>query len=302
MSKDTGRIFHTLWALAVAAILTGLSHAQQRIPEGVKAHRDLAYVTNGHARQKLDLYIPEKPKGPLLVYIHGGGWLGGDKGQVEGLPLLHHGYCVASLNYRFSNQAIFPAQIEDCKAAIRWLRAHAAEYGYDPKRIGAWGGSAGGHLTALLATTGTTRDFDVGENLEKSSAIRCGIDVFGPTDFPGYVPPNDSPMIQRTGKDSVLVQLLGGPVDEKLELARKASPVTWASKDSAPLYILHGTVDPLVPLEQSQRLADKYKAAGVEVTLDVVEGAGHGGPQFFADDRPRKLLEFLERHLGAPSQ
>jgi acetyl esterase/lipase len=227
--------------------------------------------------------------------------LGGDKSQVEGLQLLMHGYCVASLSYRYSNQAIFPAQIEDCKAAIRWLRAHAAEHGYDPQRIAAWGVSAGGHLTAMLATTGNIRDFDVGENLDQSSAIQCGIDFFGPTDLPGFVPPSDLPLVQRTGKDSALVQLLGGPVDEKMELARKASPITWASKESAPLFILHGTVDQLVGLEQSQRLADKYKAAGVEVTLDAIQGAGHGGPQFLADDRPKHLLEFLEGHLRGAS-
>jgi len=112
---------------------------------------------------------------------------------------------------------------------------------------------------------------------------------------------SDAPAIQRTGKDSFLVKLFGGPVDEKLELARKASPVTWVSKESAPLFIMEGTVDPLVGLEQSQRLADKYKAAGVEVTLDVVEGGGHGGPQFWADERAKHILEFLERHLGGAS-
>jgi acetyl esterase/lipase len=285
----------------LAAALTLSCTAEPQVPVGARALRDLSYVTNGHQRQKLDLYLPEKPQGPLLVYIHGGGWVGGDKAQAEGLQLLRHGYCVASLNYRYSHQAIFPAQIEDCKTAIRWLRAHAAEYGYEPQRIAAWGASAGGHLTALLATTGNTREFDVGENLDQSSAIRCGIDFFGPTDLVGYQPPTDAPAIQRTGKDSFLVKLFGGPVDEKLELARKASPVTWVSKESAPLFIMQGTVDPLVGLEQSQRLADKYKAAGVEVTLDVVEGGGHGGPQFWADERPKHILEFLERHLGGAS-
>jgi len=290
-----------LCMLIMAAALSMASAAEPQVPPGVKSLRDLPYVTDGHQRQKLDLYIPEKPQGPLMVYIHGGGWLGGDKSQVEGLPLVKHGYCVASLNYRYSNQAIFPAQIEDCKAAIRWLRAHAGEYGYDPHRIAAWGGSAGGHLTALLATTGNVRDFDVGENLDQSSAIQCGIDLFGPTDLPGYVPPSELPLIQRTGKDSALVQLLGGPVDEKLELARKASPITWVSKESAPLFILHGTADQLIGVEQSKRLVDKYKAAGVEVTLEVVQGAGHGGPEFMGDDRPKRLVEFLERHLRAPA-
>src|SRR5262249_50393585 len=157
-------------------------------------------------RQKLDLYIPATPKGPLLVWIHGGGWRGGSKDVVEYRPFLAHGYCLASVEYRFSQDAIFPAQVEDCKAAIRWLRAHAGEYGYDPKRIGAWGASAGGHLVALLATTGHVRDFDVGENLEQSSAIECGIDYFGPTDFPNWKPASTIALIQRDGKDSLLAQ------------------------------------------------------------------------------------------------
>lgn len=274
--------------------------AGAELPAGTKVLRDLPYVTNGHARQKLDLYLPASPKGPLLVWIHGGGWRAGSKSEVDGLPLLDKGYAVASVEYRFSQDAIFPAQIEDCKAAIRWLRAHAAEYHYDPKRIGVWGASAGGHLTALLAVTGKTRDFDVGENLDQSSAIQCGIDFFGPTDFPGYHPPSDNPMLQPSGKESVIVQLFGGPLEQKLDLARRASPVTWVTKDSAPLYIMHGTADPLVPLDQSQELADKLKAAGVEVTLDVVKGGGHGGPEFWSEDRPQRLLDFLNHHLAQP--
>ena len=104
-------------------------------------------------------------------------------------------------------------------------------------------------------------------------------------------------MIQRSGTDSIFVRLLGAPIEQKIALARRASPVTWVTKDSAPLYIMHGTADPFVPLDQSQRLADKLKAAGVEVTLDVVTGGGHGGPQFWAEDRPQRLVDFLNRHL-----
>jgi acetyl esterase/lipase len=274
--------------------------ADPELPAGAKALRDLSYVTNGHERQKLDLYLPAAPKGPLLVFIHGGGWLSDTKDHLEGLQLLAQGYSIASLDYRFSSDAVFPAQIEDCKAAIRWLRAHAGEYGYDPKRVGVWGMSAGGHLTALLATTGTTREFEVGEHLDQSSAIQCGIDLFGPADIPGYQPPSDNPMLQRSGAESIFVKLLGGPVEQKLELARKASPVTWVTKDSAPLLIMHGTADPLIPLTQSQALTDKLKAAGVEVTLDIVQDGGHGGAPFWANDRPQRFVDFLNRHLMPP--
>jgi acetyl esterase/lipase len=212
--------------------------------------------------------------------------------------MLALGYAVANIEYRFSQDAVFPAQIEDCKSAIRWLRAHAADYGYDPAHIGAWGASAGGHLVALLATTGTMREFDVGEHLDQSSAIQCGVDVFGPTDFPNWKAPSTNPMIQRSGPNSCLTQLLGGEMDRgKMDLARRASPITWVSKYTAPLFIMHGTKDPLVGLEQSQSFHDKLKASGVEVTLDIVEGAGHGGGEFFAGDRPKRLLNFLNGHL-----
>ena len=285
---------------AALAWLPGCHAATPPLPPGAKSFLDLSYVTNGHPRQKLDLYLPASPKGPLLIWIHGGGWRAGTKADAPGLEMLKQGYAVASLEYRFSSDAIFPAQIEDCKAAIRWLRAHAREYGYDPKRFGVWGASAGGHLTALLATTGGTREFDVGENLDQSSAIECGIDLFGPADFPGWQAPSDNPAVSRSGTNSLLVLLLGGSVEEKPDLARRASPIAWVTKASAPLYILHGTADPLVGLEQSQRLADKYKAAGAEVVLEVVEGAGHGGPQFTTKERLQRLVEFLNQHLMPP--
>ena len=300
-------------ALAFVLVLPGFAPAQQApagpapaktapvLPEGVRALRDLAYVENGHARQKLDLYLPAQPKGPLLVWIHGGGWRAGTKNSPLGLAMLKSGVTVASIEYRFSQHAIFPAQIEDCKAAIRWLRAHAAEYGYNPEMIAAWGASAGGHLVALLATTGQVKDFDVGAHLDQSSAIQCGIDWFGPADFPGYDAGLPTPSVQRENPDSVLAQLFGGPVSQKLELAKRASPVTWVTKQSVPLLIMQGTKDPLVPLDQSERLAKKYQEAGATVVLDVLEGAGHGGPQFTSVEKLKLIFGFLQKHwLGAP--
>ncbi|MEA3211092.1 MAG: hypothetical protein QOE70_4149 [Chthoniobacter sp.] len=285
--------------LSVALLLAPAACRAEPPPlrSGARVLHNLAYVPDGHARQKLDLYLPEKAKGPLLIWIHGGGWRGGTKDHPPGQALLGLGFALASVEYRFSQDAIFPAQIEDCKAAVRWLRAHAAEYGYDPKRVGVWGASAGGHLTALLAVTGQVHDFDVGENLDQSSAIQCGIDWFGPADFPAYDPALPTAMVQRENPDSVLALLLGGPVSKKLELARRASPITWVTKDAAPLLIMQGTKDPLVPLDQSQRFADKLKAAGAEVTLDVLEGAGHGGGEFTTPDKLKLIGDFLNRHL-----
>lgn len=287
-----------LAALWLVPLSLRAENSPPQLPADARQLLDLPYVANGHSSQKLDLYLPAKPGGPLLFWIHGGGWSGGSKSNPPGLAMLGKGYSVASVEYRFSQDAIFPAQIEDCKAAIRWLRAHAAEYGYDPKRIGVWGASAGGHLTALLAVTGQVRDFDVGENLDQSSAIQCALDWFGPADFPAYDPNLPEPMIKRENPDSVIAKLLGGRVSEKLELAKRASPVTWVTKDAAPMLIMQGTKDPLVPLDQSQRLADKLKAAGADVTLDVIEGAGHGGPQFTAPDKLTLIVDFFTRHLA----
>jgi len=294
-----------LAAAAFAIVLPSAAFAQQtatpaerpkELPADAKVLLDLPYVENGHARQKLDLYLPAEPKGPLLVWIHGGGWRAGSKDHPPGLATVKNGVAVASVEYRFSQDAVFPAQIEDCKAAIRWLRAHAKEYGYRDDLVAAWGASAGGHLVALLAVTGKVRDFDVGAHLDQSSAIQCGIDWFGPSDFPAYDPNLPTAMVQRENPESVIAQLFGGPVSQKLELAKRASPVTWVTKDAAPLLIMQGTKDPLVPLDQSQRLADKLKAAGADVTLDIIEGAGHGGPQFVTAEKLTEILQFLTKH------
>jgi acetyl esterase/lipase len=151
---------------------------------------------------------------------------------------------------------------------------------------------------ALLGVTGQVRDFDVGENLDQSSAVQCVVDWFGPADFPAYNPALPTEMVQRENPNSVLAQLFGGPISQKLELAKRASPVTWVTKDAAPMLIMQGTKDPLVPLDQSQRLADRLKAAGADVTLDVLDGAGHGGPQFTTPEKLTLIMNFFARHLS----
>ena len=257
---------------------------------------DVPYVTDGHARQKLDLYLPEQSTGPrpLVVWIHGGGWAAGSK---NGLPaadgLIKSGYVCASVEYRFSQDAKYPAQIEDCKAAIRWLRAHAAEYGIDPKRVGVWGASAGGHLVALLGTTGNLRDFDVGENLDQSSSVQCVLDWFGPTDFLHWG--NDNASINRP--DSLVSKLLGAPADQKPEPAHRASPIEFVTAQSAPFLIMHGDEDPIVPLQQSQDFAAALKKAGVACELVTIAGEKHGGPGFLGPDKILKMAAFLGEYL-----
>ena len=142
------------------------------------------------------------------------------------------------------------------------------------------------------------KDFDVGAHLDQSSAVQCVVDLYGPADFEAYDPYLPTPMVQRENPDSVISQLFGGTISEKRDLAKRASPVTWVTKDAAPMLIFQGTNDPLVPLDQSQRLTNRLKAAGADVTLDVLQGAGHGGPQFHSPEKVKMMTDFLIKHLA----
>ena len=267
-------------------------------------HYDLPYVTRGHFRQKLDLYLPkaEPPaplsaplSAPLIVWIHGGAFRVGDKGGNVPLEYLGEGYAIASLNYRLSQHALFPAQIEDCKAAVRWLRAHAQEYNLDPGRFAAWGPSAGGHLATMLGVTGHVEAFEVGAHLDHSSRVQAVVDYFGPTDFlqmdahrvPGGQI-HDTP-------DSPESELVGGPIQENPEAVAQANPVTHVRSDAPPFLVVHGDSDPLVPHHQSELLVAALEAAQVPVTFYTVVGAGHGG--FTEPQIPVMTREFLAQHL-----
>jgi acetyl esterase/lipase/endonuclease/exonuclease/phosphatase family metal-dependent hydrolase len=275
------------------------------VPPGVTAHRDIAYVPDGHERQKLDLYIPDTAdknagKLPLIIWVHGGGWRGGSKEYC--LPLARRftarGYAVASIGYRLSSTAIFPAQIEDCKAAVRWLRANAGSYNIDADRFVAWGSSAGGHLVALLGTTGHIRTFDTGPNPDVSAAVQVVIDYYGPADF------CDETITDPAfhGPDTVQAKLLGGPPLENPGKAAAASPVTYVGKTSAPMFILHGTDDPAVPLSQSKRLHAAMQKAGATSKLKIIPGAGHGGAAFNSQQTLDEVGAFIKEHLPAASQ
>lgn len=282
-------------ALAVLSLCAASLPAEEAAPA---INKDLAYVANGHARQKLDVFLPPNPAAscPLLVWIHGGAWKEGSKENCPALGMLGKGWVVASINYRFSQHAIFPAQIEDCKAAIRWLRANATRYHIDKDRVAVWGASAGGHLAAMLATAGEIKEFDVGENLDQSSAVKCAINWFGPTDFLNW---GEQSVIKAENPDDVVAKLFGGPVSKNKALATKGSPLHWVTKASAPMLIMHGDKDPLVPLQQSELLRDAYKAAGADCTLQVYPGMGHGGPLFSDEAALKLMVGFLEKHTAA---
>ena len=270
------------------------------VPSGVKALRDIEYDRVGENKLLLDLYLrEEKPDKalPVIVWIHGGAWLAGDKRNCPAVRLATRGYAVASINYRLSQEAVFPAQIHDCKSAIRWVRANAEKYGMDADRIGVWGSSAGGHLVALLGTSGEVDELEgEGGNLEQSSRVQAVCDFFGPTDFLS---------ILEAGGDvgetdiSPVTTLLGGPVEENKEKAAQASPVTHVSKDDPPFLIMHGDRDRVVPLEQSKVLHEALKKAGVESTFHVVEGAGHG----FGGAGIMKMVQaFFNKHLKGSAE
>jgi len=252
-----------------------------RVPDGVKAHRDLAYVKDGHERQKLDLYLPEKAAAPLplIIWVHGGGWAAGSK---DGCPTLwqgfiERGYALASIGYRLSGDAIFPAQIEDCKAAIRWLRAHAKQYNLNPDRFGVWGSSAGGHLVALLGTSGGVKAFDVGAHLDQSSRVQSVCDYYGPTDLLQMdAHALADAHLKHDLPASPESRLIGGPIQENKEKAARVNPIAYVTPDDPPFLIVHGDKDPLVPIHQSQLLFESLKKTGVGVRFHTIHGAGHG--------------------------
>ena len=272
-------VFHLSTAAAQAPKQgQGATPPPPSVPAGVKAHRDLAYVANGHERHKLDLFVPEKADAPLplIIWVHGGGWQAGSK---EGCPPLRNGYtgrgyAVASINYRLSGHTVFPAQIEDCKAAIRWLRAHAKDYHLDPNRFGVWGSSAGGHLVALLGTSGDVKEFVVGANLTQSSRVQSVCDYYGPTDFTVFV---TIPGYESHAKaEAPEGKLIGGAVMENKDKAARANPITFVSRDAPPFLIVHGDEDKTVPINQSQLLFAALKKTGVSAHFHTIHGAGHG--------------------------
>lgn len=272
---------------------------KQVLPTGTRDDRDLEYGPHGE-RNTLDLFRPQGTGPfPLVVWIHGGAWQNGNKsGANPAIRLLERGYAVASINYRLSGQAIFPAQIHDCKAAIRYLRANAKKYDLDGAHIGVWGSSAGGHLVALLGTSTHVKELEGdGRNLEVSSRVQAVIDWFGPTDL---LKMNEQATIKgpidHNAASSPESKLIGGAIQDNKEKAERANPLKYISKDTAPFLIFHGDKDPLVPVGQSTLLHEALKKAGIESALHVIPGAAHG-PGIGSPDTFEKINRFLDQHL-----
>lgn len=276
----------------------------QPMPEGVKLEADIPYAGTDNQRQRLDMLLPETPKGgklPVVVFIHGGGWQNGDKtgGRRQVSDLVASGeFAGVSVGYRLTDQAHFPEQAYDCKAAIRWIRANAEKYGLDPDKIAVWGSSAGGHLVSLLGTSGDVKELegDLGPNKGVSSRVSCVVNFYGPSELltmgaqsqPGGRLSHDAP-------DSPEAKLVGGALQENKEKAKAASPITYVSKDDPPFLNVHGDADPVVPYAQSEALHAALKKVGVSSTLVTVQGGGHG--QGFPPETKEIVKKFLRHQL-----
>lgn len=260
----------------------------------VRVEKDVAYLPSGRA-ETLDLYLPaEDPKPgqtrPAIVIIHGGGWTSGDKAAKReiniGTTLAAHGYVCASINYALAAQGrpTWPGNLHDCKRAVRWLRKNAEKYRIDPDHIGAIGGSAGGHLTAMLAVTGPEDGLEPEEDpgLSLSSRVQAAVPM-----YPGAPAGLSRDHVMFPGKRA-----------EVPELYRAAAPINHVTRDDAPMLILHGTADTTTPLAGSQQFAGKLQEVGVEHQLVVVEGAPHS---FDLQPKQRDLralvVQFFDKHL-----
>ena len=293
-----------------------LSHVGKRMaepgpppaPEGVRVIRDVEYTRTPDGPLLLDIYSPESPADeplPVLLYILGGGWSVGNKNQISGLKFhrfAQHGYAVVSIDYRLSHVARFPAQIQDCKAAARWIRKNAEKYNFDPTRIAAFGGSAGGHLSALMGTTGDVEDLegtDLGESeKEHAGPVQAVVDLFGPSDLNRIDEQRLWLGTRHAAPSSPVTKLLGDTIENAPEQAKRASPVTYVKPGMPPFLIIHGARDHIVPVWQSRILHEALQACGNESELIVLERAGHVTIGAFSnDDMFAKILSFFDRHL-----
>lgn len=277
-------------------------NSQRPVPAGMDVQRDLPYAGTENPRQTLDLYLSKdqdrsKPL-PVIVFIHGGGWRNGDKSSGQGhlSRFVASGkYAGVSVGYRLTGEAQWPAQIHDCKAAIRWIKGNASKYGLNPEMIGVWGTSAGGHLVSLLGTSGDVKELEgtLGGHMDQSSKVTCVMNYYGPENFLTMI--RQPSTIDRTkGGDYPEALLLGGPVTEREAEARAASPVTHVSAGDAAFFTAHGTKDPLVPFAQGEEIHAALTKAGVPSILQEMTDGGHG---FRSEVLDVRVQQFFDLHL-----
>lgn len=268
------------------------------------AAKDIAYA-NASATQTLDIYLPEgNGPFPLVINVHGGGFMMGDKSNPPLTDqLLAEGYAVASVNYRLSGEAKAPAQIQDLKAAVRWLRANAAQYKLNPDKFAGYGGSAGGSLVALLGTSCGVAELEGAElgNADQSSCVQAVVDWFGPTDFLQMDTQfaGTSCPANHNEASSPESQLVGAPIQTVPDKVKQVNSITYVSAKAPPFLIQHGTADCNVPPQQGKLLADALTPliGADNVTYQLIEGAGHGGAQFETAENVKIVIDFLNKHL-----
>ena len=284
-----------------------------RIPANLDYHTDIVYGHTSTSDLKLDVMTLKNYSGqtrPAIVYIHGGGWSAGSKNGIGSAftKLAQLGYFCVSIDYRLSGEAVFPAQIDDCKTAIRWVRAHAKQYKVDTTHIGVYGGSAGGHLASLMGTSGDIKSLEgKGDWQGYSTKVQAVVDLFGPVDLVSIIQKIQAAQqrFQTPGRASqtsnhpagAVPAMLGGPVEKQLEKARIASPVTYITPDDPPFLIIHGDEDKVVSIEQSRNFYSKLTSAGVEATLKIYPGEGHGIRNPESQDI---IVEFFKQKLPIP--
>jgi acetyl esterase/lipase len=268
-----------------------------RLPEGTIIERDVVYAINGDRKMLLDVYRPKSDKPlPLVIWFYGGAWDWGNKDRSQPLvPMLSRGYAIAGVTHTKSKEEIFPAVINDCRAAVSFLRLNAKRFNLDPKRFGAAGESSGGHLAALLATTSDTKEFQKHPVTQKaSSAIQAASPWCGPTDF---LKLNDVKASQDySNRRSAPSRLVGAPIKEVPEKCKQANPITYVGKGDPPFFIVHGDRDFVVPMNQSELLHAALQKAGVPSTLHVVKGGGHGFSKVTPanDEIVEKVMDFFD--------
>ena len=272
------------------------------VPAGVNLRRDLPYDT--HPRQQLDLYLPigrpAQPR-PVIVFIHGGSWLTGSKadGRRLALRFVAQGYVVACIDYRFSSDAGFPAQLEDCKSAVRWLRGNAERYGLDREHIGVIGVSAGGHLAALMGAMNSSRLYESGGSLDQHSRVQGVVDFFGPVDLLRLF---DDAQKLKDPLAGEIAQLLGGDPHRVPVPTAASNPTLFIDVETPPFLIIHGDQDTSIPPAQSRLLFDALVKNSVSAHLHLVHGADHFGPAFAAPEINAMLDAFFARLLKNDAQ
>jgi acetyl esterase/lipase len=281
-----------------ACLARGEVHADKTV-SGVLEKRDIFYTHDQIPNRSLDLFLPRdavKPL-PLVILIHGGGWSGGDKAHFDYLAkvLAEKGFAAASINYRLSKEAVWPAAAFDCKAAVRWFRAHSKEYSIDPNKIAVGGHSAGAHLSAFLAASNGVKKFDRGDNLDQSSDVQAELWYSGVANLVTRATTRGYEVVQNPHSDES--SLLGRPILENRALAMDASPVSWVSARSAPFYFVAGTADKLVPPQQVDEMVQALNKFGIYSEVHMISGAGHAAPEFWDVEHLNMMLTFLKRAL-----